>query len=1057
MSPPPQVVTTPYGRPALEALHRAVASAKEGDPLAPATVVVANNMVGLSARRLLAGGDLGPVTGSARGLAGVDFLTAYRLAERFGAASLAGAGRRPVSAPVIAAAVRAVLQDEPGLFARVAEHPTTERRLVAAHRELCDLDEASLDRLAGLSPRAEHVVRIHRRLRSMLAPHWYTEQDLVAAAVSALDDGIATAEPLGTVVVFLPQRLGPAGGRLLREVGRAVPVVVIAGLCGADDADATVRTSLSRLGVTQPPPAPPPAAPPPVEVLSVSDADDEVRHVVRGIVDAARQGIPFDRMAVVYASDQPYVRLLHDRLAAAGIPRNGSAVATVGESAVGRVLRRFLSLAERGYRREDVIGLLASSPIRWRGRLTPTRAWDQISRRAGVVKGADDWQQRLGTFVADARSEIELLGRDPEQESRVNRRERDIELAEALRTFMDDLVAVLQEGDAARGWRARTRWCARLLHRYVADRAGWPDAERLAAERVDAILDRLAGLDAVEPDPTPAVFRRTLDLELDGGLGRVGSFGDGVLVGPARISVGLELDRVWVLGMSEGSFPSRPSEDSLLPDRERRETGILALRAERTGDEHRQLLATLATVGPGGRATLLYPRGDLRQSHERAPSRWLGELVQAGEVVVSGSDLERLQGDWIRHVPSSTAGILDARFPATHQEHGLRLLADELDRAGHLDARTLAEVGDVVVRGAALQAGRDGPGFTRFDGNLSAAGVVDPVQSDRPLSATALETWAGCPYQYFARYLLGVEPLDTPELRLRIDPLSKGSLVHRVLERFVHERLAGDDNRPGRGWSAAERERLQGIASEEFAAAEARGVTGEPLYWRRDQVLLRRDLARFAALDHDRRTDERLRPLATELGFGLGSEPASIELGDGRTIRLRGSIDLVDETARGDLVVIDYKTGRETRLTEDDPHQGGTRLQLVLYALAARQILGRPHAGVHSYYWHLRERSRYCRIGYPVTAAVESEVLRAVRTIIDDMAAGVFPQHPDETTRSGWVSCAYCDPDGLGVAEARRRLSRKAAAPELTAYLLLAEPSLVPPSQLPELEERAST
>ena len=56
---PLEVVTTPYGRPALEALRDAVAKAKAGDPLAPVTVVVPANHVGVTARRLLAGGALG--------------------------------------------------------------------------------------------------------------------------------------------------------------------------------------------------------------------------------------------------------------------------------------------------------------------------------------------------------------------------------------------------------------------------------------------------------------------------------------------------------------------------------------------------------------------------------------------------------------------------------------------------------------------------------------------------------------------------------------------------------------------------------------------------------------------------------------------------------------------------------------------------------------------------------------------------------------------------------------------------------------------------------------
>ena len=85
--------------------------------------------------------------------------------------------------------------------------------------------------------------------------------------------------------------------------------------------------------------------------------------------------------------------------------------------------------------------------------------------------------------------------------------------------------------------------------------SAWPEAERKAAERVDAALDRLAALDGVEDAAGLDVFTRTLALELESDLGRVGRFGEGVFVGPITMGVGLDLDLVVVLGMAEGTFP----------------------------------------------------------------------------------------------------------------------------------------------------------------------------------------------------------------------------------------------------------------------------------------------------------------------------------------------------------------------------------------------------------------------------------------------------------------------------------------------------------------------
>ena len=88
---PVELLPVPYGPAASRALHAAVARAKAGDPLAPVTVVVPTNYVGVGARRLLGSGALGRVTEGGDGVAGVTFLTVYRLAELLGAATLAAA------------------------------------------------------------------------------------------------------------------------------------------------------------------------------------------------------------------------------------------------------------------------------------------------------------------------------------------------------------------------------------------------------------------------------------------------------------------------------------------------------------------------------------------------------------------------------------------------------------------------------------------------------------------------------------------------------------------------------------------------------------------------------------------------------------------------------------------------------------------------------------------------------------------------------------------------------------------------------------------------------
>src|SRR5690606_21626125 len=145
------------------------AQAKGGDALAPVTVVVPSNHVGVTARRLLASGSLGPVTDGGTGVAAVTFLTVFRLAELLAAPVLAAQARGAVSCTVIAATDRRALDEEPDKCAPVAELSPAVRALVPSSAELSDLPHDALDALAAASTRGRPAVGAYRRARAVLA------------------------------------------------------------------------------------------------------------------------------------------------------------------------------------------------------------------------------------------------------------------------------------------------------------------------------------------------------------------------------------------------------------------------------------------------------------------------------------------------------------------------------------------------------------------------------------------------------------------------------------------------------------------------------------------------------------------------------------------------------------------------------------------------------------------------------------------------------------------------------------------------------------------------
>lgn len=1016
--------TTPYGRAAYEAMRDAVRAVKKDDPLAPVTLLVPSEQVGVTARRSLARG----LTAGHPGIAGLTILTLRRLAETLAGAALAAQGRRPLTDPVLAASVRGVLATAPGLFEQVRDHTGTVRALARAHRELRDLDPSDRDHLEGHSALVDDVLRLHRAITAATHEQWFDAVDLTQAATARLRQSPRDVEPLGAVVGVLLQDLDVHERRLLDALADVTDVHLVVGLTGDDRADAgPLRVVVDDPGRGRQ------ELPTGHRVLHATDPDDEVRCVVREVVSTLRRGTPGHRVAVLYGSSDPYARLLHEHLSSAGVTVHGRGVRPTAERLLGRALLRLLALPQHGFRRDEVMSVVADAPVRWHGRRAPSTAWERASRDAGVVRDAD-WRRLLDaarTFRQRAGEERERLENEVRQWV-VDRDERAADTAEALHAFVTDLRERLHRLDAAPTWAEAAGELRALWGDVLAgdDTSRYPVDEQRAADRVAGVVDSLASLDTLATGTAPGLdaVREVVELELADDLDRVGAIGHGVHVGPVSDAIGLDVDLVVVVGLAEGLLPGRHGDDPLLPDELRERTGgALPTLRERLDRQHRHELTALA----GGRQRLLtFPRGDLRRGGERVPSRWLLPTLRrlTGDGTLQASTWQGACSgiDAVVEVPSHATELERATTQVSEQEWRQRAVLAGMSMDD--DARL----------GAALEArrARRAPTFTRFDGNLAGVdGLPDPRERG-PLSPTALEVWTACPHHYLMAHLLGVAPVEPPEALVRIDHRDRGTIVHDVLERFVGERLHRSPDTP---WTDDDAKRLDEIADEVFADAERRGITGFALLWERDRESLRADLHSWLAADSVRRAELRASPAATELPFGTaGQPPAVLDLGDGTSVRLKGKADRVDQLAGGGLLVVDYKTGRKDywpALDHDDPTLHGLKLQLPVYALAARQALHAPDAPVRAEYWFVNRASRFGTIGLDVDDAVLDEVRRVVRGIVDGIAGGMFVARPRNEGNT-W-GCDTCDRYGRGESDVQQSWEAMREDAGLAAYLRL--------------------
>lgn len=227
----------------------------------------------------------------------------------------------------------------------------------------------------------------------------------------------------------------------------------------------------------------------------------------------------------------------------------------------------------------------------------------------------------------------------------------------------------------------------------------------------------------------------------------------------------------------------------------------------------------------------------------------------------------------------------------------------------------------------------------------SALFLINKRFTDHPFSATSLEVYAECPFVFFAKKVLNLEPLEeeTPELL----PKDRGTIIHALLERFYKHHLKEFKkviNKP------SEEKKLHKILDEELDIVlnEHAHLIGKssvalaPIGGRVIRQLVLQSIE--FELCEARKLRSPLFPIAHEWSFGnLTSDTLAIPIDGAAPALIRGRIDRVDtDESQSKFLIIDYKTGSNVQSVKNEILEG-RHLQLPIYVEAVRQFL-MPHA-----------------------------------------------------------------------------------------------------------------
>ncbi len=703
---------------------------------------------------------------------------------------------------------------------------------------------------------------------------------------------------------------------------------------------------------------------PKLELVRAHDDASEARAAAHAVLDALSRGVAIDRMALcVPELSEAFLEPLRQELESASIPyfepRGRPLIAASHAHAAFELMR----LAGGAINRDSLVDV-----IRTPGLVTKAFTSDAIT--------SDEWALELSSLplrIDRSHGARELLHELMVRAEDARNHESAERTRAALRATERCMRALAAErGPKPRG-EFRQRWLALLGELGLTEQAPWLLAralERRAAggrELLRAVSDNAVGMRALA-----TAFERTTaaaaalgfadqEVELDEYLGelelaasgvgptRGARRGAGLWLGRPEELAGLELDFVMICRATSSSVAGAAESSELFGD------DLCRALPERQRPISRALAASfaelsLAWVISGARHVVVsYAVRDARGP--AAPSQLAIAIAKQVE-------------------PRSEPG--SPLHPSARRTTALRAPAADADRRVRVERERQLYFLDTELQ--------SGP-YNGAAGDLTA---WVGASAERPLSVTALEMYARCPFLAFAGSVL--RAVRDEAAGDAIGFRERGSLIHGALA-AAHEAMHP----------------LWGLRTD--AELERSAMTAARTYLeRRGQSALRRaglsaalaDVA--AAVRWSLGEGADLPFYEAERAFGRGQEWPPLAIGP---YFVSGRIDRIDRGGGGRrLRVLDYKTGKPPKRAELETQL----LQPWLYGLKVAQQLGA--AEVVAGYLPLGDRApklAQAADAGPETEEVQAALLRAERSL-GRFCAGAVEPRPSQAR-----ACLRCD------------------------------------------------
>jgi len=738
------------------------------------------------------------------------------------------------------------------------------------------------------------------------------------------------------------------------------------------------------------------------EFVRAIGEENELRAAFRSIL--ATDG-RFDSAEVIYTRQESYLPLAYELTSELAIPSTFAEGIAAAYTRPGQACLAFLRWVGEGWQASTLQRAARTGVIDLRSdgsdepRLS-SASFARVLRDAKIGWGRERYLPRVKAWIA----EQETIDDEADERRRTSQM-RDGARGRAVKSILEELLTLSE--DVAEGDEIEMGTLARSTSRFVAElSAVRSEIDGMAQMGLRRMLDELASLPSTtirRSEATERLREAVTSLHVAASNPRPGH----LHFAPVRAGGWSGRPLAWIVGLDDAKYPGSGLQDPILLDSERgaiNETigprRRLPLRGEAPARTSQQFIHLIRRVDSSPRVVLSFSSVELGERRQLYPSNAILEVFRWSRSRADASLDEVL--DSIQHA----AGFIDETISLTGSDWWLGRKFSRTDLVGPTAVR---KAYPWLGSGSDAVNARASDALTKWDGMIDAPPEqIDPRFNGRIYSASQLEKMARCPIGHFFERILLIEPVEELERDpdLWLNPMEAGSLFHEVMETFMRQ-LCGTGQRPS---AQSHRQELYAVA--EDAVAKWRELVPPPnetaFQKRREELLESCDV--FLTVEEVDCAE--VTPKYFEVGFGMGhqssadiamADPFVLDLGGGRAIKLRGSIDRVDyhdESGQWDLW--DYKSGSTFGFEGSGRLARGTKIQHALYARALCAMLEKQgiEAKVRQtgYYFPTR-KGRGLRL--PRQCA-DGELEHALNLLFDTVGRGFFPHPPVD-------ACKFCD------------------------------------------------